>query len=41
MSTSRCDRILAQEGRMGILDFVKKQFIDIIEWTERDDDVLA
>ena len=26
---------------MGILDFVKKQFIDIIEWTERDDDVLA
>ncbi len=26
---------------MGILDFVKKQFIDIIEWTESGDDVLA
>jgi membrane protease subunit (stomatin/prohibitin family) len=26
---------------MSILGFIKKQFIDIIEWTERDDDVLA
>ncbi|MBI1864159.1 MAG: SPFH domain-containing protein [Nitrospirae bacterium] len=26
---------------MGILDFVKKQFIDIIQWTEEGDEVLA
>ena len=26
---------------MGFLDFVKKQFIDIIQWTEDDDEVLA
>jgi membrane protease subunit (stomatin/prohibitin family) len=26
---------------MGLLDFVKKQFIDIVQWTEDGDDVLA
>jgi membrane protease subunit (stomatin/prohibitin family) len=26
---------------MGLMDFVKKQFIDIIQWTEPSDDVLA
>ncbi len=26
---------------MGFLDFVKKQFIDIIQWTEDSDEVLA
>ena len=26
---------------MGFLDFVKKQFIDIIQWTEEGDEVLA
>ena len=26
---------------MGILSFVKKQFIDILQWTEVGDDVLA
>ena len=26
---------------MGFLDFIKKQFIDIIQWTEDDDEVLA
>ena len=26
---------------MGIVDFIKKQFIDIIQWTEDSDDVLA
>jgi len=26
---------------MGFLDFVKKQFIDIIQWTEDGDEVLA
>ena len=26
---------------MGILDFAKKQFIDILQWTETGDDVLA
>jgi membrane protease subunit (stomatin/prohibitin family) len=26
---------------MGFLDFVKKQFIDIIKWTEEGDEVLA
>lgn len=26
---------------MGIFDFVKKQFIDIIQWTEEDDQTLV
>ena len=26
---------------MGILDFIKKQFVDIIQWTEGDEDTLA
>ena len=26
---------------MGILDFIKKQFIDVIEWNESEDGVLA
>jgi membrane protease subunit (stomatin/prohibitin family) len=26
---------------MGLMDFIKKQFIDIIQWTEEDDGVLA
>lgn len=26
---------------MGIMDFIKKQFIDVIQWTEADDSVLA
>ena len=26
---------------MGILDFIKKQFIDIIQWTEEGDEVLV
>jgi membrane protease subunit (stomatin/prohibitin family) len=26
---------------MGLMDFVKKQFIDILQWTEDGDDVLA
>jgi membrane protease subunit (stomatin/prohibitin family) len=26
---------------MGLMDFIKKQFIDILEWTESDDGVLA
>jgi membrane protease subunit (stomatin/prohibitin family) len=26
---------------MGLMDFIKKQFIDIIQWTEEGDDVLA
>ena len=26
---------------MGMLSFVKKQFIDILQWTEAGDDVLA
>jgi len=26
---------------MGVVNFVKKQFIDILQWTEASDDVLA
>ena len=26
---------------MGIVDFIKKQFIDIVQWTETSDDVLV
>jgi membrane protease subunit (stomatin/prohibitin family) len=26
---------------MGLMDFVKKQFIDIIQWTEDGDEVLV
>ncbi len=26
---------------MGLMDFIKKQFIDIIHWTEEGDGVLA
>jgi len=26
---------------MGLVDFIKKQFIDVIEWTESEDGVLA
>ena len=26
---------------MGLMDFIKKQFIDILEWTESGDGVLA
>src|SRR5207249_5840091 len=29
------------EATMGILDFAKKQFIDILQWTESGDDLLA
>src|SRR5262244_2333996 len=29
------------EGTMGVLNFAKKQLIDIIQWTESGDDVLA
>src|SRR6266704_6954189 len=29
------------EGTMGVLNFAKKQFIDILQWTEAGDDVLA
>jgi membrane protease subunit (stomatin/prohibitin family) len=29
------------EGVMGLLDFIKKQFIDIVQWTEDGDEVLA
>jgi membrane protease subunit (stomatin/prohibitin family) len=30
-----------EESSMGIRDFVKKQFIDVIQWTEPSDDLLA
>ena len=36
---SKVDSLM--EGVMGFLDFVKKQFIDIIQWTEDGDEVLA
>ena len=26
---------------MGLMDFIKKQFIDVIEWTESGDGVIA
>ena len=26
---------------MGLMDFIKKQFIDILEWTESQDGVIA
>ena len=26
---------------MGLMDFIKKQFVDVIEWTESTDGVLA
>ena len=26
---------------MGLMDFIKKQFIDVIQWTEEDDGTLA
>ena len=26
---------------MGVLDFINKQFIDVIQWTEDEDDILA
>ena len=26
---------------MGLMDFIKKQFIDVIQWTEEEDGVLA
>src|SRR5437016_4373703 len=26
---------------MGVLDFIAKQFIDVIQWTEEEDDILA
>jgi membrane protease subunit (stomatin/prohibitin family) len=29
------------EGLMGLASFISKQFIDVIQWTESDDDVLA
>src|SRR2546425_9367729 len=29
------------EGTMGVVNFAKKQFIDILQWTEAGDDVLA
>jgi len=32
---------LLQELRMALMDFIKKQFIDIIQWTEEDDGTLA
>ena len=31
----------AKEHLMGLLDFIKKQFIDILQWTEDGDGVLA
>jgi membrane protease subunit (stomatin/prohibitin family) len=36
---SKVDPVMG--GVMGFLDFVKKQFIDIIQWTEDGDEVLA
>jgi len=32
---------IKREKRMGLVDFIKKQFIDVIEWTESEDGVLA
>jgi membrane protease subunit (stomatin/prohibitin family) len=34
-------RVNCKEAAMGLMDFIKKQFIDIIEWTESGDGVLA
>jgi membrane protease subunit (stomatin/prohibitin family) len=31
----------AKEHTMGLMDFIKKQFIDVIQWTEPDDGILA
>jgi outer membrane protein assembly factor BamB len=33
--------VLHAAGAMGLMDFIKKQFIDIIQWTEDDDGTLA
>src|SRR5687767_8105858 len=30
-----------QERTMGLMDFIKKQFIDVIQWTEQDEGTLA
>jgi len=35
------DRIFLWSCAMGLMDFIKKQFIDIIQWTEDDNGVLA
>jgi membrane protease subunit (stomatin/prohibitin family) len=32
---------LLQEIAMALMDFIKKQFIDVIHWTEEGDGVLA
>lgn len=37
----RTDQRFITPGAMGIFDFVSKQFIDVIEWTEQGDGVLA
>jgi membrane protease subunit (stomatin/prohibitin family) len=34
-------RISTKELAMGLMDFIKKQFIDVIQWTEEGDGVLA
>jgi membrane protease subunit (stomatin/prohibitin family) len=34
-------RIFAREDAMALMDFIKKQFIDILEWTESGDGTLA
>src|SRR4029077_11540635 len=36
-----CPRDHYAEDTMGVVNFVKKQFIDILQWTEASDDVLA
>jgi membrane protease subunit (stomatin/prohibitin family) len=35
------DNSLQRERAMALMDFIKKQFIDIIQWTEADDGTLA
>jgi membrane protease subunit (stomatin/prohibitin family) len=41
MRSVAIDRRGSSEGSMGVLNFAKKQFIDILQWTESSDDLLA
>jgi membrane protease subunit (stomatin/prohibitin family) len=34
-------RLFRREDQMALLDFLTKQFIDVIQWTELEEDLLA